>query len=510
MESSTTLAGLLDRLEAAKRRFDAGGQIGTAALLSKIGAKRFTDAESLIRFHEALLFFRAYPASNEIRRVADELLAGMGERIERLRRGGGDVEPFEEPDVSGNAHTSFSAIFTYDMTRWLAARHPSEVDIDWEATDTSHLGPLLYRLHPFYAEDALVEANIPFLDWFRAAKRGRGSDLQWLIAKLEQLPVTPAERAELFASANLAVHWDIGSGPATRSKMRLAGAGKFFYHKGPLLKRSDVSLAGELASPPLRLERLSRRRGQQMLDLARETSAMRFRELHGFTYGDPEGVVWADLGRGVQLFVNGVPPEHRLPLRAYHSGMYFKNGVPIGYIECLTLFERMEVGFNLYYTFREGETAWLYARVLHVFWQLLGVTCIAVDPYQIGMHNDEAIDSGAFWFYRKLGFRPTNASVAKLLAAEESKLRSEAGYRTTASTLRRLAAGWMLYEMPGTESRDWDSFEVRRAAMAFDRLPFPPEIVRAKNSVEEARYVRLMQKNPKLRRVVIKAGSQGA
>ena len=509
MGSSTTLVRLLEKLEAAKRQFDAGGQDGTAALLRAIGSKRFTDAESLIRFHEALLFFRAYPARREILRLADELLAGIAQRIERLRRVDEDVSPFAEPDVSGISNTSFSAIFTYDMTRWLAGKHPKSVDIDWDATDTSHLGPLLYRLHPFYAEDALVEANIPYLEWFRAAKKGRATDLQWLIAKLEQLQVSPAERAELFAGANLAVEWHVGSGPTTRSNLRLPGTGKVFYHDRPLLKRSDVSLPGELASAPVRLERLSRRRGEQMLDLARETSAMRYRELHGFTYGDPDRVIWADLGRGVQLFVNGVPPEHRLPLRAYHSGMYFKNGVPIGYIECLTLFERMEVGFNLYYTFREGETAWLYARVLHVFRQLLGVSCIAVDPYQIGMHNDEAIDSGAFWFYRKLGFRPTKTQVAKLLASEESKLRADSAYRTPASALRRLAAGWMLYQMPGTESSDWDRFEVRHAAMAFDRLGFPPEIVRAKNSVDEARYVRLMQKKPKLRRLLIQAGSQG-
>ncbi|HEV2688697.1 MAG TPA: hypothetical protein VGV35_09090 [Bryobacteraceae bacterium] len=507
MASSTTLARLLDRLEAAKRQFGADSQAGVARLLQTLGGRRFPDAGSLIRFHEALLFFRAYPANEEIQRLADELLASFPQRIDGLRRRGADLEPFEEPDVSGLSGTSFSAIFTYDMTCWLAARHPSRVDIDWEATDPSHLGPLLARLHPFYAEDALVEANIPYVDWFCAAKKGRGSDLQWLISKMEALPVTPAERAEIFAGANLAIHWDLGSGPMTRSNLRLPGARKFFYHDGPLLRRSDVSLARELQSPPLRLERLNRARGERMLDLARETSAMRFRELHGFTYGDPAHVVRADLGRGVELYINGVPPDHRLPLRAYHSGIYFKNGVPIGYIECLTLFERMEVGFNLYYTFREGETAWLYARILRVFRQLLGVSCIAVDPYQIGLHNDEAIESGAFWFYRKLGFRPVNPKVARLLETEEVKLRADAAYRTSAATLRRLAAGWMLYEMPGSKTGDWDGFEVRRAAMAFERSPFPPEVERAKYGAQESRYVRALQQNPKLRRLVLRAGS---
>ena len=53
-----------------------------------------------------------------------------------------------------------------------------------------------------------------------------------------------------------------------------------------------------------------------------------------------------------------------LPLRTYSAAMFFKNGVPSGYVEVLSLFEQAEVGFNLYYTFREGESAWLYARVM--------------------------------------------------------------------------------------------------------------------------------------------------
>jgi hypothetical protein len=465
MKSAATLTRLLLRLEAAKRQFDPGGQAHTAKLLSTLGRRHFQDPHSLIRFHEALLFFRAYPADEEIRRTADGLLAAFPERIARLRDADADLEPFEEPDVSGISGTAFSAIFTYDITRWLVNRHPKNVDIDWDATDPSLLGPLLRRLHPFFDEDLLVEANIPFLDWFRAAKKGRGSDLQWLISRIEQFPLKPEERSELYAGAKFAIRWELGSGRMTRSNLRLPGVRKFFYHDGPMLRRADVSLAAELESPKLSIGKLSRIRGEQVLDLARETSAMRYRELHGFTYGDPAHVIRAALGRGVEVFVAGVPPNHRLPLRTYHAGMFFKNAVPIGYIECLTLFERMEVGFNLYYTFREGETAWLYARLLRLFHQLLGVTCFAVDPYQIGLHNQEAIDSGAFWFYRKLGFRPTNPKVAHLLESEEKKLTAKPDYRTPASALRRLANGWMLYEMPGTPPGKWDNFEVRRMAM---------------------------------------------
>ena len=445
MPSSNSLERLLDRLEAAKRQFGSKDAT-TAEILTALDRRRFPDAQSLIRFHEALLFFRAYPSNARIMRLTDRLLASFPHRIAPLRRSGADLEPLEEPEVSGIAGTGLSAVFTYDIARWLARHHPDSVDIDWDGSDPTLLGPLLARLHPFYAEDALVEANIPFLDWFRAAKgNAKGSDLTWLISRLDKVPLPKDVISDLYAHAELALRWDLGNGPTTRTNLRLPGVRKFFYHTAPLLRRSDVSLDAELKSPPLSIAKLSRTRGEQMLDLARDTSAMRFRELHGFTYGDPSNVYRAELGRGVEVFVSGVLPEHRLPVRTYHAGIFYKNGLPIGYIETLNYLKQMEVGFNLYYTFREGETAWLYARLLRLFHQLLGVTLFVVDPYQLGLHNEEAIESGAFWFYRKLGFRPTDARVAKLLATEEKKLRAHPDYRTPARILRRLAAGWMVY-----------------------------------------------------------------
>ncbi len=494
----------LDRLEALKRAFGSTEQASLPPLLLKLGRTRFPDAASLIRFHEALLFFRAYPPNSEVLRLTDELLAAIPKKIAQLRRAGGDLTPFEEPNVSGIAGTAFSAGFSYEITRWLAEHHPRAVEIDWDDYDAALLAPLLSRLHPFANEDLLVEANIPYMDWFRSAKRGAaGSDLRWLLSQIDS--------AELFAQAKLFVRWQLGESRATRTNGRLPGRRKPFFHDAALIRRSDVSLAGELAAPRLPIEKLSRAEGEKLLDFARETSAMRYRELHGFTFGDPAHVVRCDFGRGVEVYVCGVPPEHRLPLRAYHAGMFFKNGVPIGYIECLTLFEHMEVGFNLYYTFREGETAWLYARLLRLFHQLLGAACFAVDPYQIGHHNEEAIESGAFWFYRKLGFRPANPKVAKLLDAEESKMRADAGHRTPARTLKRLAEGWMIYEAPGSgilpHPGDWDRFETRRAAMALRQSPFPPAIQRAKNAAEESTYVRALLADPALRRRILKLGS---
>jgi hypothetical protein len=130
----------------------------------------------------------------------------------------------------------------------------------------------------------------------------------------------------------------------------------------------------------------------------------------------------------------------------------------------------MEIGFNIYYTFRDGESAWLYARVLKLFRQTLGVTAFSVDPYQLGDKNEEGIESGAFWFYRKMGFRPVRTEIARLVTREEAKLYADKKYRTSASTLRRLAKGHMLYTFPRTTRSDLDRFQVHSIGIRVARM----------------------------------------
>jgi len=205
---------------------------------------------------------------------------------------------------------------------------------------------------------------------------------------------------------------------------------------------------------------------------------LRYREYYAFTYGDPGSILQADAGRGLEITLVGAEADRRLPLRASYGGFLVKNGVPIGYFEALALFERMEVGFNLYYAFREGESAWTFARSLKFLRQALGVTSFSLDPYQIGYENEEAIASGAFWFYRKLGFRSTDRQLRALTAREEAKLAADSAYRTPPSVLRRLAAHNLLYEVESSgnpKSRiqnrksGWDRFHVRNIALAVAR-----------------------------------------
>jgi hypothetical protein len=471
------------------------------------------DAAELIRLHERLLFVRAYPPSLEAAHLADRLLADVGARASAL-----DSDAFAEPEVSGIAGTSFSAVFSYEVARRLAQLYPRNVCINWDAyQETERLAPLLAFALPMFREEWPVEAHTPIRDWL-----GR-RDLAWLLDAIERAPLDERGKSAMYDSLRLPLQWDLGNSQATRTRMRLP-AGKLYCHREALLRRSDVSIARELDGRPLPCTRLTREAGRRILDRIVATSAVRYRELYGFSHPDEANVLRVAAGRGLEIYFFGVPAESRLPLRAYHCGMFFKNGVPAGYVETLSLFDHAEVGFNLYYTFREGESAWIYAQLLRLARQLLGVNYFSVDPYQIGHENEEAIQSGAFWFYRKLGFRPVDPALLRLTEREERRMAANPGYRTPPRTLKRLAQGSIVYEAPGAVRGEWDRFRIREVCRAVQQLPVFGKlpgvskwserekrdlaaIQRAKQGGSEARYLRLMQRHARLREAVLRMGT---
>jgi hypothetical protein len=459
---------LLDQLDVAKRRFGPREHLSSERILASLAQKRFRDAEALIRFHEILLFLRAYPQSARLVKVSEDLLRTFVPRIKSLREADADLSPLDDAEVSGIAGTAVTDTFTYNIVRWLLQRHPTQVAFDWDwFDDQNRLAATWPRFLPLLEEDSAVEANVPYLKWLHEAKGRQARELPWLVKKFASMPLTEKEKAELYESQKLYVRWTPAY-RATRTGMRLP-VRNVFYHRRPLIRRKDVSLVAELQATPPPLKRLSRSQGERVLDMTRETSTLRYRELYGFTHGGPAKVLRASIGRGVDLFFMGVPPQKRLPLRAYHAAIIFKNGVPVGYFEGLSICERMESGFNFYYSFREGETAWIYAKTLTILRQLLGVTVFTIDPYQIGYENEEGIESGAFWFYRKLGFRPTRPKLMRLALAEERKIARRPGYRTPARVLRQLAEGHMIFELPDQQTGEWDRFAVRNLGMAVQR-----------------------------------------
>jgi hypothetical protein len=564
--STKRLDRLLTQLEESRYHFGQGADSQVVTLLNSLAVSHLPDAESLIRFHETLLFLRAFPQGPAVVRKTEKLLNSFWKRVAELRQREVDLSSWDTFESSGVAGTRMEDTLSFDVARWLIRRMPGKVEIAWDNYEPGReAGAVWPRLMPLLEDDAYVEADTPWRKWLEAAQGKRSARPEWLIRRFQELPLTEHDKAQLYDSLRIPLRWDLGNSRVSRTR-NWSRERKVFYHTGPLISRSQVSLAGELAKRPPTFTELSRGQGERVMDAIREIMLVRYRELYGTTLGDPASVVRADVGRGLSIYLWNLPPDRRLPLRAYVAGFSVKNGVPINYIEAIGLCEWVEVGFNTFYTFRGGETGWIYAQVLRCLCHRMGTTCVSVYPYQLGHDNEEAIESGAFWFYRKLGFRPGRPELLRLVESEEQKIAANPKYRTPARTLRRLAASHVFYELPGSEVGAWDRFSTRtiglranaqlaiesardghrmRAARAVARILRADtsswsavektslenfavalslvrdlsswsraekgslaQIIRAKAAHDETKYLHLMQRHERLRNALLKIGSQ--
>ncbi len=447
------------------------------------------------------------------------------------------------------------------MLRWLVDRFPGRVEIDWEDSENEErLASVLPRLIPLLDEEALVDVGVPYRAWLTAAKAAAsGSDLEWLLQRLGAAPTSADARGILRDGFQLRVRWELGESRASRTRAKLP-VSRVFFHRGALA-RWRGSFSRRLPGPPISLKRASAEEAAALLDAARAAVTVRYREVHAFNFADPRDVSVADLGRGIQIAWFGLAPGHRLPIRAHFGYLLLKNGVPVGYGDASLLFEWADVAFNIFETFRRGESAFVFVRVLAFLLQAFGVRAFHLSRYQIGYGNAEAIESGAFWFYYKLGFRPTPAELRRLAREEWRRIARDSEYRSSRETLERFCQAGMFASVGGRVDRAVRDFEVSRLGpraaagrarvgadrlltgvagwlgagrwrmwpsperMAFERLglvlgliPELPrwplrerralvELIRAKGGRAEAEYLRRLQALPRLRDSLLKLGS---
>src|SRR5208282_2820296 len=125
----------LTPLEASRYRFGRQEAARVVKMLNRLDAARFGDPASLIRFHEALLFLRAFPQAPAVLRATERILNTFHKKVEALRKAGAGMDDFEPIEVSGIAGTEMEDTLSFDVASWLIKRMPGKVEIAWENYD---------------------------------------------------------------------------------------------------------------------------------------------------------------------------------------------------------------------------------------------------------------------------------------------------------------------------------------------------------------------------------------
>ena len=185
-------------------------------------------------------------------------------------------------------------------------------------------------------------------------------------------------------------------------------------------------------------------KGQQLINLARQSMVTREREVDAFANASEDDVFIVDWEHGLQFVGMGGRPDHRHILESVYIFLILKNGMPVGYVQPCVLFGSAEVNFNLFASFRGADAGWIYARALATIRHITQADCFVLDPYQVGGHgNTEGLETGAWWFYYKMGFRPRDPEVRRMGFAQARKVKANPRYRTPISVLKELGEAEM-------------------------------------------------------------------
>jgi hypothetical protein len=437
--------GALDRLHALRNRYTPEARVEKLRLMSELIRRPPRTANRLRRLHDDLLFLRAFPDDLRLRDAAAASLARIVLRVRAL-----SAQERRRLDDSGMACSTTRHTFAFGVARWLADRG-EDAEIDWPALDRpERLDPLL-RLTLAQAEaDAFDSGELSTREWLEVAG---GPDRPHALSWLAHSAGSAGARADRRRDETLRLMYDAIEVPVRwRPSATASTSGNVVDGVVPVgrdsMRATPRDPVRQVMTPLDAITRLPPARAHAWLDAARAALAARCREVHAITYANRDEVYLADLGCGTALCLIGAARDDRLTLEANYGYVLFANGVPIGYGGVTPLAAQANTGINIFDPFRHSEAAMLFAQALRAFRTLFGVARFIVNPYQFGADNDEALASGAYWFYDRLGFQPTSLAARALADRERARLAASRNHRSSMRTLRALASVDLVLELP--------------------------------------------------------------
>lgn len=419
----------LTKLESLKFEFGPDVAAEKQACLRALKSATLKNAEQVERLHETLCFMQAWPDDEDILTIVDEMLAHFSQRRDLAAR---------KPELlnTGIAGTELAFRFYAATAQWLAAHWPGHVQIDWEDFDNAEaFEPFLNLLACYCETPALETIAMELKDWIDRLRGPHETDASFVIKRLAAVIPNTFLHEHLYDKFDFPLILTPGDDVPSRTHAK--------YDQSPIqyqvqpLNRSRPVVADEIARRHGETQLVSRAEGRRLVDLARSAMLTRQRDLDAFAYADPRDVsVLHD--DGLQFVLYGVLPERRFLLETLYGYLVLKNGVPISYGAVTCLFNSAEIAYTVFDTFRGGESTHVYVRTLAVMHQVFGCDTFMIDPYQLGLDNDDALKSGAWWFYQKLGYRPRDKKRLQLMEQELKRMQRQPKHRSSLATLKQL------------------------------------------------------------------------
>lgn len=405
-------------------------------------------ASDLVTRHHAWLFQATFPASRAEYDAAEAGLRGLAADLA--------ARPADDAlkgalENSGIAGTAVASTFTLAAVRWLCERFGAAVQLAYLDADPSEIMAVLHPALDPMERDALADRPLP---WRRWQRKHLGPDvdahLRRLVALVSRLPGDGVVQEAAWARLQVFVRWHMAADAPGLTQGRFGRAAPFVHEAG-FWRPADPSEVFALPRP--RRVRLTPADRHHLVDLGRGVMLSLLRETDFFTYADAQQIECFDLGRGMRVALYASIGERKLTLESYIGYLLFKNGVPVAYGGSWILGAQAAFGVNVLPPYRGGESTLIVCQLLRLYAWRFGLQQVRVEASQIGRANHDGIQSGSFWFYWRLGFRPLQPELTALAEADWARIMAESQGRPSArhyrpQVLKRLASAVLVWRTP--------------------------------------------------------------
>ncbi len=427
----------LQSLKEIAANMDKDATLAKKDLLQTLGSMALPAGKYLPVYNETLLFLCAYAGNAALRRLAENELKRIALHLKK------NYPAIKKnlPENSGLPFTETITSFSPDSLGWLLKQKEFSLYFDSFYNPKLTLNEVLNITLPSLLK-AETTAGLNPEDLLDVLGLKPGQYLDFVHGQLEALKEYPQAKDLLSDGLNLFAQVVPKSKLFSRTYNRIPHQ-PVYYHQDMLKRFDHAQLINEpLPHEPVAPETIMGKSGkEQLVKVIKYAMSLTEREIDPATYLQEDSMRYIVLERGLTMAIYGMYPERQLPLETYMGFTIFKNGLPVSYGGMWVFGNRTKVGFNVFEPYRGGESGYLLCQLLRVYKQYFNISYFEVEPFQFGADNDDAIASGAFWFYYRFGFRPVDKEIFKQAELERQKIKSRKNYRSSAKTLVGFTGG---------------------------------------------------------------------
>jgi hypothetical protein len=471
--STILFSEIIHRLKSLLFQFDEISSKEKIDLLHQLNSSLPTKLMEWKQTHQLLTTMMAYPYNKTILYLVQTTLSNLLNRLEKKQ------SLTTSLSGTGFLYTAIECNFSYAKVNYLITRFPRQVSIHSASSSIETQKSVLKLVLPNveYSKIHLGEKDFKTrIKAFNATPKL--TDLEWLMQIIQQSSLDKKTQAFVYQQLGIFIQWKISDRKDSVSFIRGATLPTYFQ-TSPLDKKNNLQEIIQRALPlPVKLNLKER---QQLMHAAKMTLTYLYRETEPFTNANEDDVTLFDLGKGISIALFGSIIDKRYSLESYIGYLVLKNNIPASYGGGWIFGERSQFGINILEAFRGGESGLIICELLRVYHQYFGVTRFVVKPYQFGLHNTEALKTGAFWFYYKLGFRPEDSALKELAYKEEQAKQHNPSFKSDLSTLKKYTKSNLALTLSSISYPDYDSELLSQKITTFINSHFDGNRTRAMN-----------------------------